>query len=429
MREGFTVGEHTRYHPVTFRKAALVRGENPPHLASVRIYLSLVAILTVAMSVTQMYATPAGKPDHVEAVGQFTNPSPNPEDSLTAPAPSNDETVQEATRKANPDVGIHPLETDEGNTTIPADTFGVERLWDTATTWCDVNPQPGVWEWEHYDAYLRQADSRGVSTLIVVLGFPPPHAVPDSTAREHRNPKQAPWLCGGTSETVTNYPSPSQWRRYTKMMIEHTHVWAETNGSGMRFAWQIWNEPGVRWFKPDTAPAEPLIELSEQVRELVDDKYAGDVLVAPSFVPCSTTTCRQWQNQFVTLTESWERKKNTSLFDAWSAQLYPAGGTVAELKESFHTLWDSVEGFFPKKSLVWVTEVNANVTFNGIPAEPLRAEQQKLFVRYVTNQFDKAGVGKVVWYRWGSQPGEIVFGSEQPGRDNVEAATRTEFAS
>jgi len=104
----------------------------------------------------------------------------------------------------------------------PALGQGTLRLWDTGTTWSQLEPRPGEWAWTRLDYYVRHAlkhDPQG--RLILTLGIPPAWAC-DPQARKAYNGCAAPPL------------DLELWRRYVRTVGERYR--------GKILFWEPWNE-------------------------------------------------------------------------------------------------------------------------------------------------------------------------------------------
>jgi Glycosyl hydrolases family 39 len=107
---------------------------------------------------------------------------------------------------------------------IPApSTGGTMRLWDTQTTWSQLEPQPGVWNFTILDRFVALAQSRQ-QQVILTLGQTPA------------------WASSNTSElsynglgSVYGPKSRDDWRNMVKVIA--------TRYKGRISGYEIWNEP------------------------------------------------------------------------------------------------------------------------------------------------------------------------------------------
>lgn len=315
-------------------------------------------------------------------------------------------------RQANQAVGIHV--SPDAPDTPPVGVFGVERLWDTGALWCRMNPEPGLWDFGPLNSQLDAAASRGAHHAIVVLGFPPAHAVSGEP-----NPGEAPWMCPSSGYSSA-LPTDEVWQDYLQRTVDAVAAWRTANPL-VQVHFQVWNEPAVRWFLRRGETPERLVELAAQARLIVRGKLSGSVMLSPPIVANSTADRAQWQQSFVAASGAWSDARSESLFDVWTANVYPQGAT-------FDELWSGPLGYVSRVTdvmttigpgirtgnQVWITEINANISLLSPPTQVLSDADQAAFVRAVTRDARQRGIGVVVWYRWHYDPwrqgsGQVVF--------------------
>jgi len=277
----------------------------------------------------------------------------------------------------------------------------VERLWDTGALWCRMNPAPGVWDFTALTSQLDAAQSRGSRSVIVVLGFPPAHAVAGAP-----NAGQAPWLCPEQGY-ASLLPGDGVWDDYVGRTVEQVRAWQVAH-AGTAVHFQIWNEPAVTWFLSQDQSPQRLVDLARRARPIVKAALPGSLLVSPSIVPSRTAPKAAWQQAFVAAVAG------ESLFDVWAMHLYPVGGTSEQLWADY--VWardDVIATLEPARRAgdqVWVTEINANIAFSAPPSAVLSDPQQVQFVQAVSADLAAHAVAVVVWYRWHYDPWQVGSG-------------------
>jgi hypothetical protein len=309
----------------------------------------------------------------------------------------------------DPRFGIHP--SPGGGDSPPVGVFGVERLWDTGVIWCRMNPQPGVWDFTALTTQLSEAARRGARDVIVVLGFPPPHALADMPSASLRYGREAPWICP-TTGYASILPNDAVWQEYIQRTAEQVRAWQGQHAqTAVHF--QVWNEPAVPWFlRPDQSP-ERMVELAAQARETLRATLPGALLLSPSIVTNSTEAKKQWQAAFVEAARRWS-SRGDPLFDVWATHLYPVGRTFEQVWSGYLADRSDVMATIAPGRLpgdrVWITEINANIAFTAPPREVLSDADQARFVQSVAADTLNRGVGLVVWYRWNYDPWQVGHG-------------------
>ncbi len=107
---------------------------------------------------------------------------------------------------------------------IPAPSVGgTMRLWDTQTTWSQLEPQPGVWDFSVLDRYVALAASRQ-QDVVLTLGQTPAWATRNNTELNYSG-----------LGSVYGPKSLDSWRNMARVI--------STRYKGRIRGYEIWNEP------------------------------------------------------------------------------------------------------------------------------------------------------------------------------------------
>jgi hypothetical protein len=135
------------------------------------------------------------------------------------------------------------------------------RLWNTATTWKDVEKSNGSWDFVQLDKYVDYARSHDAQ-ILYVLGQTPTWA--SST------PSVSGLFGAGASGAPKNM---DDWRDYVRTLARRY--------AGRIRNWELWNEPDyVGNFTGTTAQ---LVEMARIAKEELKAADASNVLVGPGF--------------------------------------------------------------------------------------------------------------------------------------------------
>lgn len=105
------------------------------------------------------------------------------------------------------------------------------RFWDTGTTWPDLNPAPGVYNWAPLDKLLQNAKVLGISDLLMTLSNTPQWA----SSGPHSDCKQGHNLYGCSPPKDVD-TTDANWKAFVAALLAHT---------GQRIGtFEMWNEPG-----------------------------------------------------------------------------------------------------------------------------------------------------------------------------------------
>ena len=271
----------------------------------------------------------------------------------------------------------------------PTVPVGSVRLWDTGTTWRDLETEPGTYDFSRLDRYVAQARPHGARVMLV-LGQTPAFHVAAGAPLPTR-----PEFMG---EGATRPPDLPAWRTYVRTVA--------LRYAGDIEALQVWNEGNVPGFWSGTPRG--LARLTSVARSAVDavnrERGTRLKLVAPSFVARANILPmdRYWQQRI-------DGRSMNNLVDAVALSLYPVtdGGPesgVARLAHLRQTILDVRRVTKP----VWTTEVNYGMVKGGStdPVVDLSPARQAAFVARTYLLQAAADVRRVYWYGW-SQRGNV----------------------
>jgi hypothetical protein len=135
------------------------------------------------------------------------------------------------------------------------------RLWDSkGTTWYDLEPRPGEWNFAQLDRDVAMAEQHGVG-LLLTLGQSPRWA--------SMRPNDPPaWRPGG--------PAPPRdeedWKRYVRTVAVRYR--------GRIRAFEIWNEPNLK--NSFTGTREQLVALAQDAYQIIHQVDPTAIVVSPS---------------------------------------------------------------------------------------------------------------------------------------------------
>ncbi len=246
----------------------------------------------------------------------------------------------------------------------PGFTGPAVRLWDTRTTWADLEPRDDAWSFAHLDAHLSVAESHGTDDVLLVLAGTPAWAA--------RNPEAegAPWLPKGSASPPRDM---QEWREYVRTIA--------TRYAGQVDAYQVGNEPNLSWFWRGSRT-----ELARLVRAGAEEIHLADPearVIAPAPIvttPASALSAARW----------WRALAGSGV-DALALQWYPPHGSrPSALATVLDRMRAGVEGTDLGDVPVWITEVN----------HVGRGRSGAALVDATMQVAREHRVEKVYWYAW-----------------------------
>lgn len=258
------------------------------------------------------------------------------------------------------------------------------RLWDSRTTWRDLQPAPGRWDFRTLDAIVAKAAVHGTDDVMLVLAGTPSWAAVRATADD------APWIGPGSASPPRDLRA---WYDYVSTVASRYR--------GRIDAYEIGNEPNLRTFWNGTpgqwaayvATASAAIHVADPSATVVADvglvRRARDV--AATSVWAATAAVAPY-------------------VDVLSIHAYPTRRTMASMHGLLARTRELLRAVDPERRPAWVTEVNVS------DGSGLSGAGQRRAVRQLTQSVWTAGYERVYWYAWTAlgPPNLIPLSSENP---------------
>jgi hypothetical protein len=267
---------------------------------------------------------------------------------------------------------------------------GSIRLWDSFTTWPDLQPSESVTDFDNLDEIVQQAHANHTEVTLVLARTPAwAAASPD---------KAAP----------TDAPNLATFRAFVTDVMTH---YKDFFGPGKRGIanYQVWNEAniGTFWTGTPTEMAQ-LLRTTWQVRQAVDP---GARVIAPSMV-ARLGYQQTWIKKFYALKVGGKpvwKYADALAFSLYPIDTYPSGSkTRPGIPEDTITLLHTVQGLLAKDKVpssvpLWDSEVNYGLhtgALGGTPATPIADGLQVAYLMrtYLLNV--AAGVQRIYWYAY-----------------------------
>lgn len=161
-----------------------------------------------------------------------------------------------------------------GSTPWPSVPFGVIRLWDTGTTWSDIEPQKGEWHFSTLDRLVRLAAEHNVEVLLC-FGKTPQWASTIHASREGDKSYQA-----GAPANLAD------WKEFVQKVA--------TRYKGIIPAYEVWNEPSYHDYY--VGDVHTMVEMTKIASEVIHSVDPSATVVSPS---ATTTDGLPWFTKFL----------------------------------------------------------------------------------------------------------------------------------
>jgi hypothetical protein len=259
------------------------------------------------------------------------------------------------------------------NGSVPRVQLGAIRLWDSGTSWREIETAPNVYDWSKVDAAVNNAKAAGLKPLLV-LG---------QTPQFHAENMTAP---GAYGDGASSMPQLAAWKAYVRTA-------ANRYGTGVEY--QVWNEPNVSNYWTGTVPQ--MAQLTATASQVISQATGGKAtVVAPGF-PLRLAYQQRWFKQY------WAAKAGgkgmASYVDVVAVHLYPAANQAPEASMKLLSLAKRALPKAARKKPVWNTEINYGL-LGGPTAKKIPDAKQAAFVARTLLLNAASQVRRMYWYGW-----------------------------
>jgi len=283
------------------------------------------------------------------------------------------------------------------STPWPNESFYSWRLWDTDTTWSDVEPSSGVWNFTLLDKLVNLASQHNVEVLL-------PIGVSPRWASARPNEKAA-FGVGRAAEPA----SIEDWRTYVRTVA--------LRYKGKVHYYEIWNEPNLTDFY--TGSVENLVLLTKEAARILKDVDPSNRIVSPSAT----------SNYGVNWVEKFLAAGGGRYVDVIGYHFY----VTPKAPENMVPVMEKVRSIMSKYGInkpLWNTEAGwfianrQNVvkpTLSGIKSKVLTDDEA---VAYIARSYIIAwtmGIERFYWYAWDNHEMGLVEPDNRSPKSAVQA--------
>ena len=294
-------------------------------------------------------------------------------------------------------VGLH-IEGVEA-TAWAAVPFGALRLWDNGTAWSQIELEKGVFKWDNLDGAIANANSKGMTDILMVLGTTPEWAASEKTDPDTVYPPYP-----GANTAPANFEDWDTWVRTVA-----------TKYKGQLTSYQIWNEASYTSFWNGTP---------EQMAELTDRAYKIIKEIDPNAKVVSASPALRLKNAYDKFFPAYLAalaERNWPV-DVIAVHTYPnAEGDPAARGELIAMARAAITAAGAPETLeFWDTELNYGLAGPGPdrPRQDITGERAAGFVvrTYIDNL--RYGIDRSYWYIYTQQPYDLLGVQAFPGSES-----------
>ena len=332
-------------------------------------YRSRRMLLTPVCAALAVLCVGCGGPSTQSAVDNAPSPAP-PTAAPTRSSTPRQPAAPVGHRITSTFFGMHDGQVAQG--IAPDAPIGALRLWDTGTSWRDLEKSPGHFDWTTLDTTVATARRMHARPLLVLGQTPAFYA-----SQPHQ---QAAYGPGAAS-----MPDLAAWRRYVSAVAARY---------GDRIDYEIWNEADVVGYW--TGTPEQMAQLTTTASHAIRAIAPRATVVSPSFVLRLPSQRDDFEAYWALQSK---RNDLAAAVDAVSVHLYPAAEGQPEDEVAIADGARKVLADHGVHLPLWNTEINYGL-LGGPEPPPIPAERQRAFLirTYLLNA--GMGVPRVYWYRW-----------------------------
>jgi hypothetical protein len=254
---------------------------------------------------------------------------------------------------------------------------GTVRLWDTSTSWNQIERERGRFTWGALDRAVAAAEAAGQEVLLVLGGTPEWAAVAQAPGAEFAG--------AGSSMPMTD---PALFEEYVRAVLNRY--------GGRIAAYQIWNEANIPQFWRGTP--ELMADLTARAYAIIKRAQPGATVVAAS-------TGSRWVKGFTEFYPEYlaALREFRWPIDAYSVHLYPlASGTPRDRAFLLGMMRTALRIAEAPAKPIWETEINYGITNPGT-GEAARGIPDAEIPGYVGRTYLDSlrfGIARSYWYAW-----------------------------
>jgi len=288
-------------------------------------------------------------------------------------------------------IGLH-IEGAEGGAWASA-PFGSLRLWDNGTGWSQIETEQGTFKWDNLEGALENAESKGLTDIVYVLGTTPDWATIEIGESDYPQPGAA-----------SNPDNIEDWEAWVTEVV--------TRYGDRLNAYQIWNEANLEMFYNGTP--QQMAELTKSAYDIIKANDPDALVVAPSVSTRLTGSFDRFFPEYLA-----EMQRLGWPVDVWAVHSYPDGqGDASDRALLLQKFTDALETADAPELPIWDTEVNYGIAGPGdIEGQEITgADAAGQIVRTYIDDL-RFGVDRSYWYIWSLAPLEFLGVQTLPGSD------------
>lgn len=285
--------------------------------------------------------------------------------------------------------------------------FGAERLWATETTWNDLNPSNGVYDFSNLDKVLSVSQANNQTDFLYTFGVVPPWASSNPTDQSCVTNNSPAGSCDPPVDVDT---TDADWKNFVTAITAHN----ASSGFPIHY-WEIWNEPNIliEW---NGTPAQ-MARMAQDAYNII--KAADPTAMVTTPTPGNDGTgqnIKSWEGPYLSAVASLSPTNPLADIVTFHGYADASQGTQPEsetnnLKDLAAAITQSAFSSTLASAPLWNTEGswNNDVGSSGAPLDP--GTEAAYVARLYLLQWP-LGISRFYWFQYGNdQNGTLTSGS------------------
>ncbi len=280
----------------------------------------------------------------------------------------------------------------------PSAPFGALRLWDNGTAWSQIELAKGEFKWDNLEGALANAESKGLTDILMVLGTTPEWAVKKGEVKKGQDHYPQP----GAASAPANL---QDWDDWVTAVV--------TRYKGRISSYEIWNEANLKNFYDGTP--EELAEMTARAYKIIKATDPEALVVSASPALRLSARFDAFYPKYLAALAKAEWP-----VDVLSLHAYPSGEGNPQIRGQLIETFKSAvaEAGAPADIPIWDTELNYGLAGPGdIPKTDITGPAAAGWIvrTYIDNL--RFGIERAYWYIWTQKPYPLLGIQAYPGSD------------
>ena len=283
----------------------------------------------------------------------------------------------------------------------PSAPFGALRLWDNGTAWSQIEVKKGEFKWDNLDGAIANANGKGLTDILMVLGTTPEWAASKKTEPFYPFDPKDPTRPTGANSAPKDL---KDWDEWVTAVV--------TRYKGQITSYEVWNEASLKMFF-NGKPAV-LAEMTKRAYDIIKANDPNALVVAASPSMRTDASFQKFYPVYLA-----ELAKLDWPVDVFSVHAYPAGDqTPAERAALLATFKETLAAAGAPEKPIWDTELNFGLAGPGDIAKTdiTGAAAAGWVVRAYLDSM-RNGIERSYWYIWTQKPYPLLGVQAYPGSD------------